>query len=108
MVGIGLNWWQSIIVIAVSQTISSAAMFFNSRFVKSLDWQIGKIRAGELTALPDVLVYTTSDILLLQEVSLECTEATTLLAPELHWQSFGMVYNVSSLEHDLFLPFLPY
>jgi len=31
MVGIGLNWWQSIIVIAVSQTISSAAMFFNSR-----------------------------------------------------------------------------
>ncbi|KAM3081143.1 hypothetical protein ACMFMG_005098 [Clarireedia jacksonii] len=31
MVGIGLNWWQSIIVIAVSQIISSAATFFNSR-----------------------------------------------------------------------------
>jgi hypothetical protein len=63
---------------------------------------------SELTALPDVLVYTTSDILLLQEVFLECTEATTLLAPELHWQSFGMVYNVSSLERYLFLLLLPY
>ncbi|KAH8821310.1 uracil permease-like protein [Xylogone sp. PMI_703] len=31
MVGIGLNWWQSIIVIFVSQFISSVAMYFNSR-----------------------------------------------------------------------------
>lgn len=31
MTGIGLNWWQSIIVIFVSQLISSIAMFFNSR-----------------------------------------------------------------------------
>ena len=31
MIGIGLNWWQSIIVIFVSQLISSVAMAFNSR-----------------------------------------------------------------------------
>lgn len=31
MVGIGLNWWQAIVVIFLSQLISSAAMFFNSR-----------------------------------------------------------------------------
>jgi NCS1 family nucleobase:cation symporter-1 len=31
MVGIGLNWWQSILVIFASQFISSVAMFFNSR-----------------------------------------------------------------------------
>lgn len=31
MVGIGLNWWQSILVIFASQLISSIAMFFNSR-----------------------------------------------------------------------------
>jgi cytosine/uracil/thiamine/allantoin permease len=31
MVGIGLNWWQAIIVIFVSQLISSIAMAFNSR-----------------------------------------------------------------------------
>ncbi|RAL63675.1 hypothetical protein DID88_003718 [Monilinia fructigena] len=31
MVGIGLNWWQAIIVIFVSQMISSIAMYFNSR-----------------------------------------------------------------------------
>ncbi|ROV99851.1 hypothetical protein VSDG_03116 [Cytospora chrysosperma] len=31
MVGIGLSWWESIIVIFVSQVISSVAMFFNSR-----------------------------------------------------------------------------
>ncbi|KAK6595772.1 uracil permease [Botrytis cinerea] len=31
MVGIGLNWWQAIIVIFVSQLISSIAMYFNSR-----------------------------------------------------------------------------
>lgn len=31
MVGLGLNWWESIIVIFVSQVISSIAMFFNSR-----------------------------------------------------------------------------
>ncbi|KAK3939995.1 allantoin permease [Diplogelasinospora grovesii] len=31
MIGIGLNWWEAIIVIFVSQTISSIAMFFNSR-----------------------------------------------------------------------------
>lgn len=31
MVGIGLNWWQSMIVIFLSQLISSTAMFFNSR-----------------------------------------------------------------------------
>ena len=31
MVGIGLNWWEAIIVIFVSQLISSIAMAFNSR-----------------------------------------------------------------------------
>lgn len=31
MIGIGLNWWQSILVIFASQFISSVAMFFNSR-----------------------------------------------------------------------------
>ncbi|KAF5871457.1 putative uracil permease protein [Botrytis fragariae] len=31
MVGIGLNWWQAIIVIFVSQLVSSVAMYFNSR-----------------------------------------------------------------------------
>src|ERR1700761_37843 len=31
MVGIGLNWWQSILTIFLSQFISSIAMFFNSR-----------------------------------------------------------------------------
>ncbi|KAF2086263.1 uracil permease-like protein [Saccharata proteae CBS 121410] len=31
MIGIGLNWWQSIIVIFVSQMISSVAMYFNGR-----------------------------------------------------------------------------
>jgi nucleobase:cation symporter-1, NCS1 family len=31
MIGIGLNWWQSILVIFASQLISSIAMFFNSR-----------------------------------------------------------------------------
>ena len=31
MVGIGLNWWESILVIFASQFISSIAMFFNSR-----------------------------------------------------------------------------
>lgn len=31
MVGIGLNWWQAIVVIFVSQLISSVAMYFNSR-----------------------------------------------------------------------------
>lgn len=31
MVGLGLNWWEAIIVIFVSQLISSIAMFFNSR-----------------------------------------------------------------------------
>ncbi|KAH8671952.1 uracil permease-like protein [Tricladium varicosporioides] len=31
MVGIGLNWWQSILAIFTSQLISSVAMFFNSR-----------------------------------------------------------------------------
>ena len=31
MVGIGLNWWESILVIFASQLISSIAMFFNSR-----------------------------------------------------------------------------
>lgn len=31
MVGLGLNWWQSILVIFASQLISSIAMFFNSR-----------------------------------------------------------------------------
>lgn len=31
MVGIGLSWWQAIIVIFLSQVISSIAMFFNSR-----------------------------------------------------------------------------
>lgn len=31
MIGIGLNAWQAIVVIFVSQLISSIAMFFNSR-----------------------------------------------------------------------------
>ena len=31
MIGIGLNWWQAILTIFLSQTISSIAMFFNSR-----------------------------------------------------------------------------
>ncbi|KAJ5902046.1 hypothetical protein N7495_002574 [Penicillium taxi] len=31
MIGIGLNWWQAIIVIFISQLISSVAMAFNSR-----------------------------------------------------------------------------
>lgn len=31
MVGLGLNWWEAIIVIFASQLISSVAMFFNSR-----------------------------------------------------------------------------
>lgn len=31
MVGIGLNWWQAIVVIFASQMISSIAMAFNSR-----------------------------------------------------------------------------
>ncbi|KAF2230964.1 allantoin [Viridothelium virens] len=31
MIGIGLNWWQSILVIFLSQLISSVAMLFNSR-----------------------------------------------------------------------------
>lgn len=31
VVGIGLNWWESILVIFASQLISSVAMFFNSR-----------------------------------------------------------------------------
>lgn len=31
MIGIGLNWWQSILAIFLSQIISSLAMFFNSR-----------------------------------------------------------------------------
>jgi len=31
MVGIGLNWWQAILAIFLSQLISSIAMFFNSR-----------------------------------------------------------------------------
>ncbi|KAK9776792.1 putative Uracil permease-like protein [Seiridium cardinale] len=31
MVGIGMSWWQSIVVIFVSQLIASAAMFFASR-----------------------------------------------------------------------------
>lgn len=31
MIGIGLNWWQAIIVIFVSQIIGSLAMAFNSR-----------------------------------------------------------------------------
>ena len=31
MIGIGLNWWQSIVVIFLSQLISSIAMMFNSR-----------------------------------------------------------------------------
>lgn len=31
MIGIGLNWWQAIIVIFLSQLISSIAMLFNSR-----------------------------------------------------------------------------
>ncbi|KAK4546428.1 hypothetical protein LTR36_002105 [Oleoguttula mirabilis] len=31
MVGIGLNWWQAILTIFISQFISSIAMFFNSR-----------------------------------------------------------------------------
>ena len=33
MVGLGLNWWQSIITIFISQLISSVAMFFNSQCV---------------------------------------------------------------------------
>lgn len=35
MVGLGLNWWEAIIVIFVSQVISSIAMFFNSRAASS-------------------------------------------------------------------------
>lgn len=35
MVGIGLNWWQSIVVIFVSQFISSVAMYLNSRCASS-------------------------------------------------------------------------
>lgn len=31
MIGVGLNWWQAIVVIFVSQFISSIAMAFNSR-----------------------------------------------------------------------------
>ena len=31
MIGIGLNWWQAIVVIFVSQLISSIVMTFNSR-----------------------------------------------------------------------------
>ncbi|CAK4030652.1 uracil permease [Lecanosticta acicola] len=31
MIGIGLNWWQAILTIFLSQLISSIAMFFNSR-----------------------------------------------------------------------------
>lgn len=31
MIGIGLNWWQAIVVIFVSQMISSIAMALNSR-----------------------------------------------------------------------------
>ncbi|KAI9739963.1 MAG: hypothetical protein M1818_005019 [Claussenomyces sp. TS43310] len=31
MIGIGLNWWQAILIIFASQLISSIAMFFNSR-----------------------------------------------------------------------------
>ena len=31
MVGIGLNWWQAILVILISQCISSLAMAWNSR-----------------------------------------------------------------------------
>jgi len=31
MIGIGLNWWQAILTIFLSQFISSIAMFFNSR-----------------------------------------------------------------------------
>nr|POE77586.1 allantoin permease [Quercus suber] len=31
MIGIGLNWWQAILTIFISQTVSSIAMFFNSR-----------------------------------------------------------------------------
>lgn len=31
MIGIGLNWWQAIVVIFVSQLIASLAMAFNSR-----------------------------------------------------------------------------
>lgn len=31
MIGIGLSWWQSIVVIFVSQLICSIAMAFNSR-----------------------------------------------------------------------------
>lgn len=31
MIGIGLNWWQAILTIFLSQVISSIAMFFNSR-----------------------------------------------------------------------------
>jgi NCS1 family nucleobase:cation symporter-1 len=31
MIGIGLNWWQAIVVIFVSQMIAAIAMAFNSR-----------------------------------------------------------------------------
>lgn len=31
MIGIGMSWWQSILVIFVSQVIASIAIFFNSR-----------------------------------------------------------------------------
>ncbi len=31
LIGIGLNWWEAIVVIFVSQVISSVAMLFNSR-----------------------------------------------------------------------------
>jgi len=31
MIGIGLNWWEAIVIIFASQFISSIAMFFNSR-----------------------------------------------------------------------------
>lgn len=31
MIGIGLNWWQALIVIFVSQSISALVMAFNSR-----------------------------------------------------------------------------
>lgn len=31
MVGIGMSWWQSIVVIFISQIIASTAMFFASR-----------------------------------------------------------------------------
>ena len=31
MIGIGLNWWQAIIVIFISQMIASVAIYFTSR-----------------------------------------------------------------------------